>query len=71
MKHAPKKEHDLCRLAGYIFLLHGLILCLYGLFSREPELWNPFVWWGTLMLLFGLPFQFWSGFERQVEDETL
>jgi len=70
MNKEPKEEYDLCRLAGFIFLSHGIILCLCGLFSQAAMHWNPYMWWGSLMLLFSATFLFWTGFGRQTEEET-
>ncbi|MEC0248153.1 hypothetical protein ACI48J_22215 [Paenibacillus chitinolyticus] len=70
MNNGPKKEYDLRRLAGFIFLPHGIILCLCGLFSQAATLWNPYMWWGSVMLLFSATFLFWTGFERDAEEET-
>jgi uncharacterized membrane protein HdeD (DUF308 family) len=61
---------DLRFLIGLLFVIYGVIIALYGLFVNPPTVvgWNIDLWWGVLMLLFGLAFLMWSRKEEGVDD---
>lgn len=61
---------DLRFLTGLLFTVYGVILSIYGLIFRPHSVvaWNMDLWWGIVILVFGIVFLGISRIEPRSDD---